>query len=68
MLEACGYKTDIMEFIDIAHSPKNLLIRAVKKNVSQDKKNRSVSDAENLCREFGVRQTLMDMLREDGRV
>ena len=68
MLEACGYKTDIMEFIDIAHSPKNLLIRAAKKNVSQDKKNRSVSDAENLCREFGVRQTLMDMLREDGRV
>lgn len=68
MLEACGYKTDIMEFIDIAHSPKNLLIRAVKKNVSQDKKNRSVADAENLCREFGVRQTLMDMLREDGRV
>ena len=68
MLEACGYKTDIMEFIDIAHSPKNLLIRAVKKKVSQDKKNRSVLDAENLCREFGVRQTLMDMLREDGRV
>lgn len=68
MLEACGYKTDIMEFIDIAHSPKNLLIRAVKKNVSQDKKNLAVSDAENLCREFGVRQTLMDMLRKDRRV
>ena len=68
MLEACGYKTDIMEFIDIAHSPKNLLIRAVKKNVSQDKRNRAVADAEALCREFGVRQTLMDMLKEDGRV
>ena len=57
-----------MEFIDIAHSHKNLLIRAVKKNVSQDKKNLAVSDAENLCREFGVRQTLMDMLRKDRRV
>ena len=57
-----------MEFIDIAHSPKNLLIRAVKKNVSQDKRNRAVADAEALCREFGVRQTLMDMLKEDGRV
>ena len=68
MLEACGYKTDIMEFIDIAHSPKNLLIRAVKKNISQDKRKRAVSDAENLCREFGVRQTLMDMLKDDGRV
>lgn len=68
MLEACGYKTDIMEFIDIAHSPKNLLIRAVKKNVSQDKRNRAVADAEDLCHEFGVRQTLMDMLKEDDRV
>lgn len=68
MLEACGYKTDIMEFIDIAHSPKNLLIRAVKKNVPQDKRNRAVADAENLCREFGVRQTLMDMLKEAGKV
>jgi len=30
MLEAVGYKTQIMEFIDMAHTPKNLLIRAVK--------------------------------------
>ena len=26
MLEYCGYKTQILEFIDIEHSPKNLLI------------------------------------------
>lgn len=68
MLEACGYKTDIMEFIDIAHSPKNLLIRAVKKNISQEKKHRAVRDAQNLCRELNVRQTLMEMLSEDSRI
>ncbi|MCR5153708.1 MAG: SAM-dependent methyltransferase [Lachnospiraceae bacterium] len=30
ILEACGYKTQILEFIDMEHTPKNILIRAVK--------------------------------------
>lgn len=40
MLEYCGYKTQLMEFVDMAHSPKNILIRAVKANVSKGKKKR----------------------------
>lgn len=31
LLEAQGYETSILEFIDMEHTPKNLLIRAVKK-------------------------------------
>lgn len=30
LLEQCGYDTQILEFIDMEHTPKNLLIRAVK--------------------------------------
>lgn len=30
-LEAAGYKTQIMEFIDLEHTPKNILIRGVKR-------------------------------------
>nr|MCR5253889.1 SAM-dependent methyltransferase [Treponema sp.] len=30
-LEAQGYSVQLMEFIDIEHTPKNILIRAVKK-------------------------------------
>lgn len=31
LLESEGYETDILEFIDMEHTPKNLLIRAVKR-------------------------------------
>jgi len=30
LLEQCGYDTQILEFIDMEHTPKNLLIRAVR--------------------------------------
>ncbi|MDD5900742.1 MAG: SAM-dependent methyltransferase [Lachnospiraceae bacterium] len=36
-LEACGYKTQLLEFIDMEHTPKNILLRAIKKEkVEQD--------------------------------
>lgn len=31
-LESAGYKVDVMEFIDMSHTPKNILLRAVRKN------------------------------------
>ena len=33
-LEAQGYKVQMLEFIDMEHTPKNILIRAIKKNGS----------------------------------
>lgn len=36
LLEAAGYQTQILEFIDMEHTPKNILIRAVRKNVPTD--------------------------------
>ena len=43
LLEEQGYETQIVEFIDMEHTPKNLLIRAVKKSGPQRmKKERSV--------------------------
>ena len=37
-LEYCGYNVDILEFIDIEHSPKNVLIRAKRTTKINDKK------------------------------
>jgi hypothetical protein len=64
VLESCGYKTDLMEFINIEHSPKNILIRSVKKNISSDKRKKSRAEAESICREFGITQTLMELTAE----
>ncbi len=46
-LEAVGYKTQIMEFIDMEHTPKNLLIRAVK-----NKKNDAARERYLLFKQF----------------
>ncbi len=35
-LEACGYDAQILEFIDMEHTPKNILIRAVKTGKKRD--------------------------------
>lgn len=31
VMEVCGYKTQLLEFVDMEHTPKNILLRAVKK-------------------------------------
>lgn len=67
VLEYCGYKTDLLEFIDIEHSPKNILIRAVKKPVSEEKRERAKEEADRLCRTFGIRQTLMQLVMTEER-
>lgn len=42
LLEAAGYETSILEFIDMEHTPKNLLIRAVRKpGGDEDKRKKS---------------------------
>lgn len=63
MLEQAGYDTQILEFIDMEHTPKNLLIRAVYtgKKKENDEQLRSCLDA------FGLHPTLERLLKEGGR-
>lgn len=39
ILESRGYQVQILEFIDMEHTPKNILIRAVKKGEGKDDRN-----------------------------
>lgn len=60
-LEREGYETQILEFIDMAHTPKNILIRAVKKH----KKNEKAAGEIDRCEELlGVHPTLGTLLDE----
>lgn len=38
LLEIAGYKTQVMEFIDLEHTPKNVLIKAIRRNAPLPKK------------------------------
>lgn len=68
LLEYCGYKVDLMEFIDIAHSPKNLFIRARKANASDEYKNTALKKIKELKREFKYNHTLYDLFIKDGKI
>lgn len=64
LLEEKGYAVQLMEFIDMEGTPKNLLIRAVKKQnvlqVNEAVKKSSAKDS--ILKELGVKQTLNDII------
>ncbi|ATD55711.1 class I SAM-dependent methyltransferase [Clostridium chauvoei] len=68
LLEVLGYKTQLLEFIDIAHSPKNILIRASKANISKDKRSKSLTEVTTLMKEFNLNPTLFNLLKNDNLV
>ena len=69
LLECCGYKTQLLEFIDFEHTPKNILIRAVRRPVlPSSAKKKYLAEVENMCREFHLEPTLYTLLRNDCKV
>ena len=62
-LEYCGYKTQILEFIDLDHTPKNILIRAVKRASTPNQvKSKALSEIMSICKEFSFQPTLLKLL------
>lgn len=68
LLEVLGYKTQILEFIDIAHSPKNILIRASKVNISKEKKVKAMKEVNDIIKEFNLNPTLLNLLKNDNLI
>jgi SAM-dependent methyltransferase len=63
LLESQGYETSILEFIDMEHTPKNLLIRAVKKQeASGQKAQRAREDVAALSEKLQIEPTLQKLL------
>lgn len=68
LLECAGYKTQLLEFIDISHSPKNILIRASKSNISKEKREKSFKEVNNLIKTFNFNPTLYSLLKSDNLI
>lgn len=63
LLEKNGYKTQVLEFIEDSATPKNLLIRAVRrKSADKSAKTETGGAAENLLAALGAKQTLYELL------
>lgn len=58
LLEEEGYETQILEFIDMEHTPKNILLRAVKR---KDKSSKDCG-AKELAEHLHIHTTLQELL------
>jgi hypothetical protein len=57
-----GYDVNLMEFVDFSHTPKNILIRAVK---NENKKIVDNSSVKEILERFNINQTLYRLLEEN---
>lgn len=64
LLEEAGYDTQILEFIDMEHTPKNILIRAIKKESPSP----GETQLEALTEALKVRTTLQKLFENEDRI
>ncbi|MCD8200749.1 MAG: SAM-dependent methyltransferase [Clostridia bacterium] len=67
-LEICGYKTQVLEYIDFEDTPKNILIRAVKRQFTADSvKERAERDIKEITERYGFRPKICELLGDYGK-
>lgn len=66
LLEYCGYKTQLLEFVDLSHTPKNILIRAVRKPiVTKAVKEKRLAEINHLMEEFHFKPKLYELIMHE---
>ncbi len=61
-LEASGYETQVLEFIDMEHTPKNILLRAVRSGKKNEQAKKEIEE----CRKFLHAEPTLGMLFSKG--
>lgn len=61
LLKECGYEVDIIEFVDFAHSPKNLMLRCKLKK----KKTPQLQIIKELTEKYGFTQKLFELIGKE---
>ena len=64
LLESKGYETQLLEFIDMEHTPKNLLIRAIKNDKKEQSREQSKEEIRKCEAFLHVKPTLGQLLKE----
>ncbi len=59
ILKKCGYEVDVIEFVDFAHSPKNLMLRCKMKKAQKP----DLSEIEDLINKYGFNQKLYELVK-----
>jgi len=64
LLEYCGYQTQMLEFVDFSHSPKNILIRVIKQeqSISEEKRECLLHKVKELMQRYGFNAKLYTLL------
>ena len=62
LLTESGYRTQLLEFVDLSHTPKNLLIRAVRSMIPASAKKQVRAEVDAIEKEFGLQPTLDTLL------
>ena len=70
LLECCGYRTQLLEFIEMEHTPKNILIRAARRPAARKNatRARALAEVEALMDAFQLQPTLYRLLRDAGEI
>lgn len=63
-LELCGYNTKVMEFIDMEHTPKNILIKAILGSPSKEKLEEKRKEYDKYLEFLGVNPLLDSLLKD----
>jgi hypothetical protein len=68
LLTWAGYKTQLLEFVDFDHSPKNIMIRAVKASLPKKTREAALSEAAAAMDEFGLSPALYRLMTGDDKL
>lgn len=62
ILEDLGYSVDMIEFVELSDSPKNIMLRAKKTRIPSHKNREKIKD---LISKYGFRQTLYELVKNN---
>jgi len=62
-LEDSGYKVDVLEFIDMEHTPKNILIRAVKRDKNKKPEQEGSEKCRDMMKLFNIDPSICRLLK-----